>query len=224
MVDIDIPIKGHFQNAGQPRWAKLRLRREAGIQLRNWRRGDRSHSTLANSILATLNLLDFGQFEFGQTLVQAVVQIFAVAPDVRRFAQNFVVVPHFRRLRNFWRLPIPSSTPRHATQCFWVVRPPRTPPSPGPPSAGPPKISLFFHLPPQFSFFSPSLGGLLVEFWWCFRRPNFGRSGWAVQGKGSPPGGLPTQHTEVTTTMTQNREGEVGGGDNFQTNSLFEMV
>ena len=38
--DIDIPIKGHFQKAGQPRWAKLRLRREAGIQLRNWRRGD----------------------------------------------------------------------------------------------------------------------------------------------------------------------------------------
>ena len=33
--DIDIPIKGHFQKAGQPRWAKLRLRREAGIQLRN---------------------------------------------------------------------------------------------------------------------------------------------------------------------------------------------
>ena len=33
--DIDIPIKGHFQEAGQPRWAKLRLRREALIQLRN---------------------------------------------------------------------------------------------------------------------------------------------------------------------------------------------
>ena len=27
--NIDIPIKGHFQEAGQPRWAKLRLRREA---------------------------------------------------------------------------------------------------------------------------------------------------------------------------------------------------
>ena len=39
--DIDIPIKDHFQKAGQPRRAKLRLRREAGIQLRNWRRGDK---------------------------------------------------------------------------------------------------------------------------------------------------------------------------------------
>ena len=37
---IAIPIKGHFQKAGQPRWAKLRLRGEAGIQLRNRRRGD----------------------------------------------------------------------------------------------------------------------------------------------------------------------------------------
>ena len=37
--DIDIPIKGHSQEASQPRWGKLRLRREAGIQP-NWRRGD----------------------------------------------------------------------------------------------------------------------------------------------------------------------------------------
>ena len=29
--DIDMPIKGHFQKAGQPRWAKLRLRGEVGI-------------------------------------------------------------------------------------------------------------------------------------------------------------------------------------------------
>ena len=33
----------------------------------------------------------------------------------------------------------------------------------------PPKISLFFcPLPPQNSFFLLCLGGLLVEFWWCF--------------------------------------------------------
>ena len=39
------------------------------------------------------------------------------------------------------------------------------------PSAGPPKISLFFFsLPPEVSFFLPSLGGLLVEFWWCLKR------------------------------------------------------
>ena len=41
-------------------------------------------------------------------------------------------------------------------------------PSAGPPSAGRPKISLFFFpLPPQLSFFLPSFGGLLVDFWWC---------------------------------------------------------
>ncbi len=45
-----------------------------------------------------------------------------------------------------------------------TTRPPQDRPSPGPPN-----ISLFFApLPPQFSFFLPSLGGL-VEFWWCFR-------------------------------------------------------
>ena len=38
--NIDIPTKGCFQKAGQPRLAKLRWRREAGIQLRNRRRGD----------------------------------------------------------------------------------------------------------------------------------------------------------------------------------------
>ena len=34
-------------------------------------------------------------------------------------------------------------------------------------------LTLFCPLQPQFSFFLPSLGGLLVEFWWCF----FGRPG-----------------------------------------------
>ena len=34
---------------------------------------------------------------------------------------------------------------------------------------GGPKFRVFFFpLPPQFSFFSPSLGGPFVEFWWCF--------------------------------------------------------
>ena len=37
--DIDITIKGHLQETGQPRRAKLRLWREAG-NLRNWRRSD----------------------------------------------------------------------------------------------------------------------------------------------------------------------------------------
>ena len=40
----------------------------------------------------------------------------------------------------------------------------------GPRKVGGAKISrFFFPLPPQFSFF-PSLGGLLVEFWWCLKR------------------------------------------------------
>ena len=38
-------------------------------------------------------------------------------------------------------------------------------PSVGTPSAGPPTISLFSTLPPEFSFFLSSLGGLLVELW-----------------------------------------------------------
>ena len=39
------------------------------------------------------------------------------------------------------------------------------------PKGGWAKISLFFFtLRPQFSFFLPSLGGLLVEFWWCLKR------------------------------------------------------
>ena len=48
------------------------------------------------------------------------------------------------------------------------------PPSPGPPSAGPPfpwtaqNFAFFFLSPPEISFFLLSLGGLLVEFWWCF--------------------------------------------------------
>ena len=37
--------------------------------------------------------------------------------------------------------------------------------------SGPPKISLFFHLPPHFSFFLPALGGLRVEFGGVFEAP-----------------------------------------------------
>ena len=36
------------------------------------------------------------------------------------------------------------------------------------PPDGPKFRSLFFPSPQQFSFFLPSLGCLLVEFWWCF--------------------------------------------------------
>ena len=57
-------------------------------------------------------------------------------------------------------------------------RPSRTTPPPDHPSAGPPlrwtaqNFALFFPLPPQNSFFSSLSGGLLVEFWWCFKGPD----------------------------------------------------
>ena len=56
--------------------------------------------------------------------------------------------------------------------CCWfgLPGPPcARPPDAGPPLPGPPKISLFFFpSPASFSFFSPSLVGPFVEFWWCF--------------------------------------------------------
>ena len=51
------------------------------------------------------------------------------------------------------------------------VGPRRVGPQGWAPKGGEPKISrFFFPLPPQFSFFLPSLRGLLVEFWWCLKR------------------------------------------------------
>ena len=42
-------------------------------------------------------------------------------------------------------------------------------PKGGGPKGGGPKFCVFFcSLPPEISFFLLSLGGLLVEFWWCF--------------------------------------------------------
>ena len=42
------------------------------------------------------------------------------------------------------------------------------------PKGGGPKISrFFFSRLPLISFFLLSLGCLLVEFWWCFRKPAF---------------------------------------------------
>ena len=54
---------------------------------------------------------------------------------------------------------------------FWTLRFPRCA---GPPGAGPPhapKFRPFFLLSTPFSLFCLSLGCLLVEFWWCSRRP-----------------------------------------------------
>ena len=45
------------------------------------------------------------------------------------------------------------------------------PPRVGPRRVGGPKFrAFFFPLPPQFAFFSPSLVGPCVEFWWCLKR------------------------------------------------------
>ena len=86
---------------------------------------------------------------------------------------------------------------------------PRTSPlrrtSPGPPSAGPPKISQ------QFSFFLPSLGGLLVEFWWCFEDQDpemrtFGLSGCRVK-PGPAALGPPRLHTTARELKTRTLKG-----------------
>ena len=78
-------------------------------------------------------------------------------------------------------------------QDFWAS-------PPDPPSAGPPfpwtaqNFALFFLSPsPKISFFLLSLGGLLVEFWWCLKRRGapmctFGLSGCGVK----PPAAAPT--------------------------------
>ena len=70
---------------------------------------------------------------------------------------------------------------------------------------GAPNFALFFHLPPQFSFFLLSLGGLLVEFSWCFETPGSKMCPFGVLGLSCPGGfglmptlgpsaGLPTKH------------------------------
>ena len=57
----------------------------------------------------------------------------------------------------------------------------------GPERWGTQKIhAIFLPLPPQFSFFLPSLGGLLVEFGWCFEDRGFAR-----QPENSKRGHLP---------------------------------
>ena len=79
---------------------------------------------------------------------------------------------------------------------------PWTPPPLDPPSAKPPppdrpppdrpKFRSFFPLPPQFSFFLPSLGCLLVEFWWCLKAPGPSNArvwalGLSCETLGAPP-------------------------------------
>ena len=90
----------------------------------------------------------------------------------------------------------------------------------GPEGWGGPKFHVF-SLPPQFSFFLPSLGCLLVEFWWCLKRWDpqmctFGNLGLTCEdpsagggGRGGGGGGpasdgegLNQQHTTHNTTTT----------------------
>ena len=83
------------------------------------------------------------------------------------------------------------------------------PPSLDPPCAGPPppdlqNFALFFTLPPQFSFFLPSLGGRFVNFGGVFEAP--GPSNvhvWRCGGGGSG-GSKPPTPTTVPTTTQQN--------------------
>ena len=70
--------------------------------------------------------------------------------------------------------PDPSS-PLRRTLPPPSAGPPPPPPDHPPPDHPPPDLrgtsqnfALFFHRPPQFSFFLPLLRGPFVEFWWCF--------------------------------------------------------
>ena len=62
-------------------------------------------------------------------------------------------------------------------------------------------------LPPQFSFFLPSLGCLFVEFWWCLRRGGrqmctFGVLGLSCEAPAAPkPPGLPDSPRAQTCTF-----------------------
>ena len=68
-------------------------------------------------------------------------------------------------------------------------------PKAGAPVGGRPKISRFCSpLPPQFSFFLPSLGGVLVKFWWCLKRRDpqiytFGVLGLSCEAPAAPKQG-----------------------------------
>ena len=61
-----------------------------------------------------------------------------------------------------------------------------------------PKFRSFFSLPPEISFFSPSLGGLLAEFWWCLKAGTLkcARLGSrAAVARGPRRTSKPTEHT-----------------------------
>ena len=93
---------------------------------------------------------------------------------------------------------------------------PRTALPPDRPSPGPPKISLFvFPLPPQNSFFSLLSVGLLVEFWWCFRRPGSSNVHvWAFWLSCETPAAFGPPGLHMTTRELQTRTLELPGDSN----------
>ena len=94
---------------------------------------------------------------------------------------------------------LPPDRPSAGPPLRWTAPPPDRPKS----------RSFFSSLPPEISFFLLSLRGLLVEFWWCFRRP--GRSYvhvWALwllceTPAGSGPSGLHTTTRDLQTWTFQ---------------------
>ena len=83
----------------------------------------------------------------------------------------------------------------------WNLRFPPCADSPCGPPCGPPKISLMvFPLPPPFSLFLSLSGCLLVEFWWCSRRP--GPSNVSVRALTRQPENSERSHLRVLALQT----------------------
>ena len=93
-----------------------------------------------------LFFFEFGQFDFGQSRVWPIS-----------------VAPKGGGAEGWWARRVVG--PKGGGPEGW-----RQPRKSGAPKGGGPKFRAFFPLPPQFSFFSPSLGGPSVEFWWCLKR------------------------------------------------------
>ena len=100
--------------------------------------------------------------------------------------------------------PPSSVVGKHSSPEGWVG-----PQRVGGPKGGP-KMSLFFPpLPPHFSFFVLSRGGLFVEFWWCLKRQvpemcTFGVLGLSCEARrrsGGGAGPAPAEHPNLGPTQ-----------------------
>ena len=79
----------------------------------------------------------------------------------------------------------------------------------GPRTVGPKFRAFFPLLPPQFSFFLLSLGGLPVEFWWCLKRRGPQMCTFGVLGLSSASPGGPI----VRRRGVQRRRGSSGSAE-----------